>query len=114
MVKRRDFIKTAGATGLALSWGGSNLISNTISQDYPNEDLLKDLQELDDQDFIDRQNIARKWMKKFSIDAVFVEGGVNMRYFTDTSWWSSERLFGFILSPDNDPIWICPAFELKR
>ena len=114
MAKRRDFIKTAGAGGLALSLGGPKLFSNPIRQNNFNEDLLKNLQDLTDQDYLDRQNNARKWMEKFSIDAIFVEGGVNMNYFTDTSWWMSERLFGFVLSPNNEPIWICPAFELKR
>ena len=95
MVKRRDFIKTAGVSGLALSWGGSGLIANPFPQRNINEDLLKDLQKLSDQDFLDRQNTARKWMEIFSIDAIFVEGGVNLTYFTDTSWWMSERLFGF-------------------
>ncbi len=114
MVKRRDFIKTAGITGMALSWGGSSLISKPLEQNIFNKDILKDLQELNDEDFLSRQNTARKWMEKFSMDAIFVEGGVNMSYFTDTSWWMSERLFGFVLSHDYDPIWICPAFELKR
>jgi Xaa-Pro dipeptidase len=30
------------------------------------------------------------------------------------SWWSSERVFGFLLCPDRDPVWICPSFEKKR
>jgi len=78
------------------------------------DSLIKNLPDITDADFIDRQNRARKWMEKFSLDAVLVEGGINMRYFTDTNWWMSERLFAFVLSVNKDPIWICPAFELKR
>ena len=53
-------------------------------------------------------------MRKFNMDAVLIEGGVNMSYFTGAGWGLSERLFGLILSIDRDPVWIAPAFELKR
>lgn len=78
------------------------------------EDLLKDLPPLTDLDYLDRQQKACQWMERLGIDALLVEGGVNMSYFMNMGWWSSERLFCFLLSPYSDPVWISPAFEKKR
>ncbi|MBT3242682.1 MAG: aminopeptidase P family protein [Bacteroidetes bacterium] len=116
MSNRRAFLKSAGTAGLAVGFGAIQqpLIANSFHEMAVPEDLTADLPELSEADYKIRQDKARYWMRKFNIDAIFVEGGTNLSYFTDTSWWSSERLFGFILSPDNEPVWICPAFELKR
>ena len=116
MTSRRSFLKATGTASLAMGLGANILLgkSNSLANGIIPDDLTKGLPNLLDSDFLARQNMARKWLVELEIDALFVEGGVNMNYFMDTSWWMSERMFGFVLSPDHDPIWICPAFELKR
>jgi len=116
MSSRRSFIKKSSAASLAVGLGINGALGNpdNFSLNNPVDDLTKGLPNLLESDYLTRQNTARKWLRKLNIDALYVEGGVNMNYFMDTSWWMSERVFGFILSADNDPIWICPAFELKR
>lgn len=116
MTSRRAFLKTTGAVslGLGAAWQSTLGIRPYPAVQNSVDDLTLDLPDLTDADFIDRQNTARKWLIKFNIDALFVEGGVNLNYFMQADWWMSERMFGFVLSPDKDPIWICPAFELER
>lgn len=116
MTSRRSFIKKSGSTSLAIGLGINGAFGN-LENKAPNtspDDLTIGLPDLLDEDYLSRQETARKWLSKLDIDALFVEGGVNMNYFMNTNWWMSERVFGFVLSVDNDPIWVCPAFELKR
>jgi len=48
------------------------------------------------------------------IDAMFIEGSTNLKYFFNVSWWLSERIFGAIVNTAGSPVWICPAFEIER
>ena len=116
MVTRRTFVRngiaaTAGlAAGLPSLSGQPELKRIRVNE----EDPLKNLPEITREDFVERQERAKEWMRKMKVDALLVEGGVNMSYFMDLSWWSSERLFGFLLTPHGETHWICPAFEKKR
>ena len=117
MNNRRDFLKTAAVSAIGMAAGARALNANTshTGAGVPViEDLTKDLPDITREDYLDRQQRAIGWMEKNGIDALFVEGGANLGYFTNVSWWSSERVFGFILSPHAPMAWICPAFEEKR
>ncbi len=118
MQSRRNFIRNTTLSAAALSVGipatkAFGLHSIQTDQDLPG-DLLKNLPAITDEDYLFRQEQARIWMERLGVDAIFVEGGVNLGYFMGLSWWSSERLFGFMLGQKGDPIWICPDFEMKR
>ena len=65
-------------------------------------------------DFDDRLEKLTDSMSRYEIDAVFIEGGTNLKYFFNLSWWLSERIFGAVVNTKGDPVWICPAFELER
>ncbi len=117
MNTRRNFIKTAALTTFGVASGLT--AARAVEQDGPVvsenvNDLTKDLPDLTREDFISRQDKAREWLSKLGIDALFVENGANLGYFMNLSWWSSERVFGFLLSPHADTVWICPAFEKHR
>ncbi|MCK7462228.1 MAG: aminopeptidase P family N-terminal domain-containing protein [Sphingobacterium sp.] len=67
------------------------------------------------EDYAARQEKARRLLlRRTSLDAVFIGGGTNLLYFTKVGWWLSERVFGVVLSPKKDPVWVCPAFEAPR
>ncbi|MCX6226193.1 MAG: Xaa-Pro peptidase family protein [Bacteroidia bacterium] len=117
MNNRRDFLKTAAVSAFGIAAGVSVSAENKhiettgpINQD----DLTKNLPDITRDDYLARQEKAKEWLIKSGIDALFVEGGNNLSYFTNTAWWSSERVFGFLLSPHADIVWICPAFEKQR
>jgi Xaa-Pro dipeptidase len=61
-----------------------------------------------------RQENARRLMKDNAIDAIFVEGGTSLAYFTGLSWWLSERLFAMVLPQKGEPFFISPKFEEGR
>ena len=78
------------------------------------EDMTRDVQPLIDQDYLSRQEKVRGLLAGQGIDALWIEGGTNLNYFFDVSWWTSERVFGAILPAAGDPVWICPGFEAPR
>jgi Xaa-Pro dipeptidase len=57
---------------------------------------------------------ARRLMVEAKLDAVIVEGGTSLVYFTDVSWWLSERAFHWVLPAKGEPGWVCPKFEEDR
>ena len=61
-----------------------------------------------------RMEKARRLMVENGIDAVFIEPGTTMSYFTGVRWGTSERMFAMVLPARGEPAFICPAFEEAR
>ncbi len=57
---------------------------------------------------------ARRLMAAQGIDALLLEGGMTMRYFTGVRWGRSERAFLMVLPAKGDPWFIAPKFEESR
>jgi Xaa-Pro dipeptidase len=63
-----------------------------------------------------RQRIekARSLMKEHRIDAIYVEPGSSMFYYTGMRWGTSERMFALVIPQRGDIAWVCPKFEEER
>ncbi len=57
---------------------------------------------------------ARRLMRANGMDALVLEPGTSMRYFTGVQWGLSERPFVAVLPASGDPAWVCPGFEEER
>jgi Xaa-Pro dipeptidase len=57
---------------------------------------------------------ARRLMVEQRIDAMFLESGSSLFYYTGVRWGTSERPFGVVIPARGDPAWISPAFEEQR
>jgi Xaa-Pro dipeptidase len=57
---------------------------------------------------------ARRLMREHAIDALVLESGTSLYYFTGVEWGLSERPFGVVIPRNGDLAWICPAFEEAR
>jgi Xaa-Pro dipeptidase len=57
---------------------------------------------------------AQRLMEEQGIDAVVIEPGSSMRYYTGVSWSRSERTFAMLIPTSGAPAWVCPAFEEAR
>ncbi|ABL98896.1 Xaa-Pro peptidase family protein [Shewanella amazonensis] len=55
---------------------------------------------------------AQGLMKAAGLDAVYLNAGTNLYYFTGTRWYASERMVGAILPAEGALEYIAPAFEL--
>ena len=63
-----------------------------------------------------RQRLARaqRLMVEQGIDAIVLEPGTSLSYYTDVAWWPSERTFVAVLPARGDLAWVCPGFEEAR
>ena len=50
-------------------------------------------------------------MREQGIDALLVEAGSSLIYFTGVRWWRSERFTGVIIPADGDLAYVTPYFE---
>ena len=61
-----------------------------------------------------RLDNARRLMAEQRINAIVLEGGSSLFYFTGVRWGLSERPFVAVLPARGELAWICPAFEEAR
>jgi Xaa-Pro dipeptidase len=65
-------------------------------------------------EYMARQEQARRYMRDEGIDAIFLTGGSSLHYFTGIDWGLSERLFAMVLPAKGEPGYVTPAFEKTR
>lgn len=107
MLDRRRFLSTATAGGLAAA-----LPFGTLAQSIPD---LPDLGARAVPIAVDerRARIAKagRLMVKAGIDALLIEPGASLIYFTGVEWWRSERLTAAILTREGEAAIVTPFFE---
>jgi Xaa-Pro aminopeptidase len=57
---------------------------------------------------------ARKLMAENRSDAIYLEGGSSLFYFTGVRWGLSERPFVAVIPARGELAWVCPGFEEAR
>ena len=57
---------------------------------------------------------ARRLMRENKIDAVYVEPGASMFYYTGMRWGTSERMLALVIPARGELAWVCPKFEEQR
>ncbi|HEY2804356.1 MAG TPA: Xaa-Pro peptidase family protein [Gemmatimonadales bacterium] len=57
---------------------------------------------------------ARRLMRDNGFDAILIEPGTTLGYFTTARWSLSERSFLFVLPARGEPAWVAPGFEEER
>lgn len=111
---RRNFLKAGGLSVAAITLKPFPAFSPPSAGLQAENDLLRTIVPLTPEDYAARREKAVRLLAENNLDALFIGGGVNLVYFTAVNWWLSERVFGVVLSRKKDPVWVCPAFELKR
>jgi Xaa-Pro aminopeptidase len=57
---------------------------------------------------------ARRLMRQNRIDAIYIEPGASMFYYTGMRWGTSERMFAVVIPARGEIAWVCPKFEEER
>lgn len=123
---RRDFLKaSAGVVGASLlapkfSFAATDDVDRVQQrQDVP--DLIKrlprmtrDVVPITDDERKARIAKAQRLMGEQKIDAVYLEPGSSMFYFTGMRWGTSERMFALVIPQRGELAWVCPKFEEER
>ena len=108
-MNKRDFLKLTGAAGVGAvagstsfaATGSSTALSDITAQAVPI--TVKERQH--------RVAKAQRLMQAQGIDALLLEAGSALVYFTGVRWWRSERFTGAILPKDGDIAFVTPYFE---
>jgi len=113
---RRTFLKTtAGLAGGALLPSilpaGSSVGSSHAPSGPP---VDADVVPISREERMARIERARELMSERNLDAIYLESGSSMFYYTGTRWGNSERMFALIIPAKGEMAWVCPAFEEER
>jgi len=57
---------------------------------------------------------AQRLLMQNKMDALVLEGGTSMEYFTGISWWPSERTMVAVIPATGEIKYVCPGFEETR
>ncbi|HYA49150.1 MAG TPA: Xaa-Pro peptidase family protein [Burkholderiales bacterium] len=132
-IKRRNFLKmtagAAGAYGLAAASIGTAAAGSAAgtgagqarpaapAKDTPIgrlKPMTAGIVPISDAERLARMEKARRLMAENGLEALIIEGGTGLVYFTDVSWWLSERVLAWVLPARGEMAWVCPKFEEDR
>ena len=120
-VDRREFLRlSAGVTGVAaLSLGEVQAAAKMNVVQPP--DSIRQLRPLSgkvipiaDDERRARIANAQRLMVENKIDAIFLESGSSLFYFTGVRWGNSERMFAAVIPARGEIAWVTPKFEEAR
>ncbi|MFN7926999.1 MAG: Xaa-Pro peptidase family protein [Blastocatellia bacterium] len=113
---RREFLRMS-----ALTAGVAAFASNAIAVPQETNDPIRKLRPLpgkpapiSDSERQARIEKARKLMVENRIDAIFIESGSSMSYYTGVRWGASERMFALVIPARGEIAWVTPKFEEAR
>ena len=120
---RRDFLRASGLAAATLL-SGRLALAHTDDADSFQQDVPDNIQRLrrmtagivpitaDER----RSRIAKaqRLMGQHKIDAIYIESGSSMFYFTGVRWGLSERMFAVVIPQRGELAWVCPKFEEER
>jgi Xaa-Pro dipeptidase len=75
-------------------------------------DMTKTLRPIQPEEHLVRIANAQAYMQTHNIDAIYLNAGTNLTYFTGMKWYASERMVGAILPAIGKVQYIAPYFEI--
>jgi Xaa-Pro dipeptidase len=116
---RRDFFKLTATGAGAVALGTATGCTTGESADLP--DPIRGLQPypgeytpITDEERQSRIEKAKRLMVENGIDAIFLDAGTSMFYYTGVRWGQSERMFGIVIPARGEIGIVTPAFEEER
>ncbi|MBS1542057.1 MAG: aminopeptidase P family N-terminal domain-containing protein, partial [Bacteroidetes bacterium] len=120
-IKRRDFLRTgtlaAGAAGLAITGCAQPKEADSNAKKSPIDELksmVDDVKPITVEERKSRIEKAAKLMTENKIQAIYLDGGTSMEYFTGVKWGNSERMMSAVISSKGDVKYVSPHFEEAR
>jgi Xaa-Pro dipeptidase len=114
-VDRRDFLRlSAGIAGTAILTGGeidAEPVPQSIREPRPS---TVNIAPISDDERRDRIAKAQRLMVENRIDAIFLESGSSLFYYTGVRWGNSERMFAAVIPARGEIAWVTPKFEEAR
>jgi Xaa-Pro dipeptidase len=116
-ISRRAFLESSAAAGLAAGVAactGAPSAQSTTERPATPARMTDGIVPITDEERTARIERARRLMAENRLDAIYLEGGSSLFYFTGVRWGLSERPFVGVIPAKGDLAWVCPAFEEAR
>ena len=118
-IKRRDFISLtslAVATGAVTSFSSCSADQQKIPTKLPGtlKSMTADVAPISIAERQARITKAQHLLSENKMEALIVDAGTGLKYFTGISWWPSERTMVAIIPAKGEVKYICPGFEEAR
>ena len=101
---RRSFLRGAGALAASTTLPLDRLFAQAAAE-LPSVPIPPPISSAER---LQRVAKARTLMAQHGIDAIIVEAGPSLDYFTGVQWWRSERLTAAIIPAHGEPIIVTP------
>src|SRR5215510_15534515 len=115
-VDRRDFLRLSAA-GMA----GAALLTDGEVEAMPVPQSIRELRPatarivpISDEERRERIAKAQRLMVENKIDAIYLESGSSLFYYTGVRWGNSERMFAAVIPARGEIAWVTPKFEEAR
>ena len=113
-MQRRNFIVQSAALAGAAAVGRHAGLFDVPELSAAEAPRLSSAPPITDEERRARIEKARQLMRQNSIDAVVLEGGTSMFYYTGVRWGNSERTFVVVIPARGELAWVTPGFEEAR
>jgi Xaa-Pro dipeptidase len=107
-MNKREFLKLSGAAGVTASLPATALSASSLDQ---LDDMTTDAAPIGVGERLARVAKAQRLMRAQGIDALILEAGSALIYFTGVRWWRSERYTGAVIPREGDIAFVTPYFE---
>ncbi len=104
-MNKREFLKLTSAVGVTTAVGRPAFGASELS------DMTGDAVPIGVDERLARVANAQRLMQASDIDALLLEAGSALIYFTGVRWWRSERFTGAIIPKEGDIAFVTPYFE---
>src|SRR5438105_3943000 len=121
---RRDFLRLSASLAGAVALSGTAHAETTAADFFQQRDTPDPIRKLRSMtagvapiSLAERKariEKARSLMHEKRIDAIYLEPGSSMFYFTGMQWGTSERMFALVIPARGEIAWVCPKFEEER
>ena len=105
-IRRRHFLQGAGYFAAAMT-----VPTSLMAQAAASLSPIKLPPPISSAERLLRLAKARALMAQNNIEAIVVEPGASLDYYTGVQWWRSERLTAAVIPAQGDPIVVTPFFE---
>jgi Xaa-Pro dipeptidase len=115
MERRKFILRSAALVGAAATARGARLfdVAESAAATPPSEPP-SGAPPITAEERLARIEKARRLMVENGIDALLLEGGTSMFYYTGVKWGNSERTFAVVIPARGELAWVTPAFEEQR
>lgn len=108
-MNRRIFMAVAAAG--AAKFADAQEVPDAIKKLRP---MLDGIQPITTAERRARVNKAQRLMRENKLDAIVLEGGSSMFYFSGTRWAPGEHIFVVVIPAKGDPAWVVQSADKKR